>query len=154
MQSFRKTFSTKKEKPKGDKRLPKITINMYDDESKYHGKPLIEPKIPYQYEVKLYKSDPNLNFIQNAVYRLQFMVNSLYEYLSDILHWRKEPIAFKTSEFVVRNFNRGRALLAHLVHEVKQISKGIQKLKNDVMFATGVSRKKHSTKYNKSCYRE
>lgn len=37
--------------------IPKITINLqvFDDpESKYEGKPLIKPKIPYQYKVKTF----------------------------------------------------------------------------------------------------
>jgi hypothetical protein len=47
-----------KSKSKVDnKSIPKISIlNIYDEEnSKYEGKPLVKPKIPYEYKVKTFQ---------------------------------------------------------------------------------------------------
>ena len=36
-----------------------ISATFNEENSKYEGRPLIEPRIPYYYEVKLYKPDKN-----------------------------------------------------------------------------------------------
>ena len=66
-----------------NKKSPKISIlNIYDKEnSKYDGKPLLDPKIPYQFDVKVFKSDASKSFIQNAFSRLIFMNKSILEYI-------------------------------------------------------------------------
>ena len=140
-----------------NKKTPKISIlNIYDKEnSKYDGKPLLDPKIPYQfYEVKVFKSDKSKSFIQNAFSRLIFMNKSILEYIQDIMFWRMDPICYKTAEFTKRNFNRIRSGLGHLIYEIRKVKMGFVNLKNDVKLALGIQSKNIPLKYQKFNYDE
>lgn len=139
-----------------NKKTPKISIlNIYDKEnSKYDGKPLLTPKIPYQYDVKTFKSDPTKSFIQNSFQRLIFINRSFLEYIQDIVFWRVDPFCFKTAEFTKRNFNRLRSGFGHLVYEIKKVKNGFVNLKNDVKIALGIQTKNINYKYQKFNYEE
>ena len=85
---------------------------------------------------------------------MRFTMRSFFEYISDILHWRKDPIAYKTSEFFIRNLNRVRSVYSIVKYAIVHTIDGIRNLKNDVIEVTGLSRKRYTKKYNKASYRE
>ncbi len=58
------------------------------EESKYDGKPLIQPKAPYQFKAKTFEADKTLKFPMRVQRRLTFLQQSAAEYFSDIWHMR------------------------------------------------------------------
>jgi len=81
-----------------------------------------------------------------------FNINSLKEYIIDILYMRKDPLSFKTAEFVKRNFNRIRSTLSHILYELRKVKNGFGKLKNDILYVLGLKTKTIGTKYSKRNY--
>lgn len=78
--------------------IPRITININEVESsKYEGKPLIEPKIPYQFKVKEFQVDKNWSRSMRYQKKLAFIFSSFIEYLEDIVYLRTDPFVFKTA---------------------------------------------------------
>jgi len=120
-----------------NKKTPKISLKfVIHDESnaKYEGKPLIEPKIPYQYVVKTFKTDPDWTTLQRYNKKMRFVSKSIFEYGQDIFFWRIDPVAFKTAEFVKRNWNWFRTTCQHIVYEIRKIKQGFGRFKRDVKF--------------------
>lgn len=90
--------------------------------------------------------------VQRMGAKLAFNVNSLKEYILDILYMRKDPLSFKTAEFCKRNFNRIRSTLSHILYELRKVKNGFGKLKNDILFVLGVKTKTVQSKYSKRSY--
>lgn len=65
----------------------------------------------------------------------------------DILCGRVDPVAFKTAEFIKRNWNWIRTTCQHIMYELRKIKQGFSKLKSDVLYAAGVSKTKFDQKY-------
>jgi hypothetical protein len=141
---------------KPDKKIPKISILNYCEEenSKYEGEPLIQPKIPYQFTVKQMDIDPKWTFLQKFNYRLKFVSTSFLEYLQDIFFWRVDPLVFKTAEFYKRNFNKARMTLSHIIYELKKVKRGFINLKNDCLYVLGLRKKQANLKYKRDSYTE
>ena len=55
---------------------------------------------------------------------------------------RVDPIAFKTAEFIKRNWNWFRTTCHHIVYELRKIKQGFIKLKTDVKFSFKFGKKK------------
>ena len=133
-----------------NKRTPKINLNIYDEEiSKYEGKPLIEPKIPYQFKVKTFKVDQNWTRMQKIQQRALFISESFKEYILDIAFARTDPFVFKTAEFTKRNFNTIKHTLLHILYELRKIKTGFKKLWGDIMFKFGFWESMYTNKYTK-----
>ena len=90
--------------------------------------------------------------VQRMGAKIMFNINSLKEYIVDILLMRKDPLSFKTAEFCKRNFNRVRSTLSHILYELRKVKNGFGKLKNDVLFVLGLKTKTIGTKYTKRNY--
>lgn len=69
--------------------------------------------------------------------KLLFVLNSMREYLLDILFLRTDPIAFKTAEFFKRNYNRVKHTLLHILYELRHTVASLKKFKQDVKFVFG-----------------
>jgi len=67
---------------------------------------------------------------------------------------RTDPFAFKTAEFVKRNFNRIRSILSHGMYEMRKIGRGFRNLKKDVGYAMGLRKDIIIHKYKNQNYEE
>ena len=104
-------------------------------QSKYDGKPLIKAKIPYEYKVKKYKPDPSLSRIERTSRYLNFVQASTREYIWDLVYFRKKEVAWKTAEFVKRNYNVVKYTLQHILYELRKMKESMRQFNRDVKFA-------------------
>ena len=81
--------------------------------------------------------------------KITFTLNCIKEYILDICFMRSDPIAFKTAEFVKRNFNSIRNTLNHLIYEMRKIKMGFRTMRSDIGFAVGFNIERYNTKYTK-----
>ena len=147
--------SDKKEEKIDNKKSPKLIFSVHElEDSKYDGKPLIQPKIPYQFKVRTYKADKTQRFATRLKSRLVFMSETFIEYLKDILFWRVDAFSFKTAEFIKRNFNRVRSALGHLLYELRKVKNGFSRLKKDILYYFGIKKKNINYKYREESYKE
>ena len=114
--------------------LKKVHISFHEEDAKYEGKPLIEPKIPYQYEHKYRKVDKSLPFLRRAGTKIRYMSEDFVEYLKDIVFLRQERFAFKTADFVKRNKHWIGHQLHHVWDELKKLGQGFRKFKEDIKY--------------------
>lgn len=74
--------------------------------------------------------------------RAKFISKSSRNYISDIINWRSDAIAFKTADFLRRNFvwvfNFIKNTYSHAVLELKKIKQGFIAFFNDVFKAAGL----------------
>jgi LETM1 and EF-hand domain-containing protein 1 len=124
------------------------------EDSKYDGKPLIQPRVPYHFKVRTLKVDKSLPFLSRAYLRSVFYWESLCEYLMDILTWRTDAFSFKTAEFCKRNFNKVRSMLSHLLYEIRKVKQGFGRLKKDILFYFGIQKKNIKFKYREDSFQE
>ena len=75
-------------------------------------------------------------------------------YCLDLICLRSDPVIFKTTAFIRRNFTRVRSTLGHIWLELKHVGHGFRKLKNDCFFVLGFHRKDYQTKYSTPMYFE
>lgn len=147
----------KRSKVVDNRKSPKIDLKVmyYQSTSKYEGQPLIEPKIPYLYEVKTYKRDPkNKTMISRIRARSAFTLDRTRAYCRDIFRGRTDAVVFKTVEFLKRQVLRVRGMLYSIWLGLKHVLKGLGKVKKDVGFLIGFQRRQVGTKYTKDDYFE
>ena len=76
---------------------------------------------------------------------MNFIYKSFRNYLSDIANWRSNAIAYKTVDFLTRNFvwfaNLIKNSYNHGIYEVKKIGRGFKNLFKDVLIAFGIQQK-------------
>lgn len=113
----------------------KINISEKVEESEYKGPPLFKPRIPEPYKVKRFKADPEDSRLQKAGSFLRFATERFFVYMQDIIFLRRDPVVFKTTQFVGRNVKRTVGVLAHIWHELKHVGHGFKKLGKDVVVA-------------------
>jgi hypothetical protein len=102
----------------------------YESTSKYEGTPLIEPKIPYMYEVKTFKRDPkNKTTWSKVAARSAFTWDRTKAYCRDIYNGRTDAIVFKTVEFLKRQVLRVRGFLYSIWLGLKHMFKGLSKVR-------------------------
>lgn len=127
-----------------NKKSPKINmkVTIYEDSSKYEGKPLIQPKIPYKYEVKTFQRNPeDKTMLARMKTRGSFIAERTRAYCLAIYHGNTDAVIFKTVEFIKRNALKIRGTLFSIWHAIKHTCKGFKKIKNDILFLIGVQKK-------------
>ena len=158
-------FSSKPQAPKSEKKTkvidnrksPKIDLKViyHESTSKYEGEPLIQPRIPYQYDVKTFKRDPkNKTLMSRIGARAAFTADRTKAYCRDIYTGRTDAVVFKTVEFFKRHVLWARGCLYSVWLGLKHMKKGLSRVKNDVFFLIGFQRRKVRTKYTKDDYFE
>ena len=139
-----------------NRKSPKIIININQmkEDAKYDGPPLIDPQIPHPYKVKEFKVDKSLPIYSRFAHWVSFATERTIAYTLDLICLRRDPVIFKTTAFIRRNFHRVRSTLAHIWLELKHVGHGFKKLKNDCMFVLGFHRQGYQTKYSTPMYFE
>lgn len=82
--------------------------------------------------------DKSLPFYSRFIHYLAFSGERTLAYMLDILNFRTDPVIFKTTAFIRRNFNRIRSTLAHIWLELCHVGHGFKRMKRDIKFAAGV----------------
>lgn len=103
-------------------------MHFYEEESKYEGQPLVDPKIPYYYEHKVRRVDRSLPFFKKVGTKIVYVWQDFLEYMSDIIFLRHERFAFKTADFVKRNKHSLGHKLHHVWDELKKVGRGFKAL--------------------------
>ena len=153
--SHSRMFSTKKDDEKADSDEGiKINISQKVEKSTYKGPPLFEPRIPEPYKVKRFKADPEDSRLQKAGSFLRFAVERFFVYLQDIIFFRRDPVVFKTTQFIGRNVRRTINVLKHIWHELKHVGHGFKKLGKDVVIAGKLEGKDFAHQYKDKEYFE
>ena len=68
--------------------------------------------------------------------------------------FQTDPVMFKTTHFVKRNFNRTREILSHILIELKHVKNGFKKLNKDIKYTIGVKKEYINKKYSNEKYFE
>lgn len=58
-----------------------MNLHFYEEESKYEGKPLMEPKIPYHYQHHVRRVDKSLPLLKKIGTKLVYIWQDLLEYI-------------------------------------------------------------------------
>jgi len=83
-----------------------------------------------------------------------FCTERTLAYFLDIINFRSDPVIFKTTAFLGRNFHRVSHTLGHIWIELKHVAHGFGALKRDTGFLLGFGAKRAMTKYSKDRYFE
>lgn len=140
-----------------NKKSPKINVKLtiYEESSKYEGKPLITPKTPYKYDVKTFQRNPDDKTAMAKIKRrASFVAERTQRYFLDIYHMETDAVIFKTVEFIKRNWLLFRGALFSVWHAIKHTIKGFSKIKKDVLFLAGRQSKTVTQKYQRDDYFE
>ena len=125
------------------------------ESSRYKGPPLIKPRIPEPYKVKLFEADPNdKTKMERAGSFLRFATERFFTYITDIVMLRRDPVVFKTTQFIGRNSRRFFNNMRHIWVELKHVGHGFRKLGTDVKVAAKLEGKDFAHQYRDKEYFE
>jgi hypothetical protein len=99
--------------------IGKVTVlNRNEEDSKYEGPPVIEPRTPYHINYEPRMADPELPKLKRAGQKLKFVQQDMFSYIADPFMGRVDLFNYKTAYFLKRNLRHYSHSIGHTLHHI------------------------------------
>ena len=111
---------------------PSKPLQRFEEESKYEGPEILDPKTPYHVDYAPRKVDRSQKFVKKVTEKVTYMYEDFLVYAQDAIKGITDVFNYKTAYFLKRNLKSLSHTVGHNAHhiwdELKKVGYGFKLL--------------------------